>query len=167
MVPTRIRVGIGFDIHRLVQGRRLILGGVIIPFEKGLEGHSDADVLIHAICDAMLGAVALGDLGQHFPETDPRYQGISSLTLLRLVADLLSARSYRVESVDSNIIADEPKVARYIEKMRLRIARALELDIGLVSVKAKTHEGLGPLGEGEAIAAEAICLLEPTAAAKS
>ena len=161
MTPPRIRVGIGFDVHRLVEGRRLILGGVAIPCERGLEGHSDADVLLHSISDAMLGALALGDLGRHFPDTDPRYAGISSLTLIRLVADMLRGRGYRVDSVDANVIADAPKLAPHIEKMRLKIARALEVDLDSVSVKAKTHEGLGPLGNGEAIAAQAVCVLSP------
>ncbi len=158
---TRLRVGMGFDIHRLTVGRRLILGGVVIPFEKGLDGHSDADVLLHSISDAMLGALALGDLGRHFPDTDPRYEGISSLTLIRLIADLLRSRGYRVDSVDANVIADEPKLAPHIEKMRLKIARALEVDLDSVSVKAKTHEGLGPLGNGDAIASQAVCVLTP------
>ena len=139
----------------------MILGGVTIPYEKGLDGHSDADAVLHAICDAMLGALALGDIGSHFPDTDPRYRGISSLDLLRAVASLLRSRGFQVDSLDANIIAEAPKLSPYIERMRANIAGTLELDPGAVSIKAKTHEKLGPIGNGEAIAAQAICLVSP------
>lgn len=154
------RVGIGYDIHRLVEGRRLILGGVDVPFEKGLEGHSDADVLCHSICDALLGAAALGDLGQHFPDDDPRYQDASSITMLRLVEDLLRQRGFRVRCVDATILAEAPKLAPFIDRIRARLAGALHVSIDCVSVKAKSHEGLGAIGAGQAIAAQAVCLLD-------
>ena len=159
MTTQPVRIGIGFDIHRLVEGRKLILGGVEIPFEKGLEGHSDADVLSHSIGDALLGAAALGDLGQHFPDDDPRYEGASSLSLLRLVEDLLRHHGFRVHSVDSTVFAEVPKLAPFINRMRARLAGALGLAIDSVSVKAKTYEGLGAVGSGAAIAAQAVCLL--------
>lgn len=163
MSDAGIRAGIGFDIHRMAQGRPLVLGGVRIPNERGLEGHSDADALLHAICDAMLGALALGDIGRHFPDTDPRYRGISSLELLTSVAGLVRSRGYKVESLDATIIAEAPKLSPHIERMRTNIAGALEISSDTVSVKAKTHEGLGPIGHGEAIAAQAICLVSPLA----
>ena len=154
-----IRMGIGIDFHRLVRGRKLILGGVEVPFELGLEGHSDADVLLHAICDALLGAAALGDIGQHFPPGDPAYKDISSLVLLERVRELLAQAGYRPLQLDSVVIAEAPKLAPYIGEMRERIAGALGLPVGTVSVKATTCEGLGPLGRGEGIAAWAVALI--------
>ena len=154
-----MRIGIGYDIHRMVTGRKLILGGVEIPYEKGLFGHSDADVLTHAICDAILGAAALGDIGRHFPDTDPRFEGISSLKLLGEVGRMIEGR-YRISNVDSIIIAERPKLAPYIDQMRANIAETLNLRIDQVSVKATTSERLGPIGKGEAIAAWASVLIE-------
>jgi 2-C-methyl-D-erythritol 2,4-cyclodiphosphate synthase len=150
----------GYDIHRLVEGRKLILGGVDVPFEKGLQGHSDADVLCHSICDALLGAAALGDIGQHFPDDDPRYEDASSITMLRLVEDLLRHQGFRVRCVDATILAEAPKLAPFLDRIRARIARALNVNLDCVSVKAKTHEGLGDVGAGQAIAAQAVCLLD-------
>ena len=154
-----MRVGMGYDVHRLVEGRELIMGGVKIPYEKGLLGHSDADVLLHAIMDALLGAAALGDIGKHFPDTDPTYKGISSLVLLEKVGRLLESQSFLIENIDATIIAQAPKMRPYIDAMRENIASALELDIGHVNVKATTEEGLGFTGTGEGISAQAICLL--------
>ncbi len=154
-----MRVGQGFDIHALAAGRRLVIGGVAIPYERGLAGHSDADVLLHAICDALLGAAGLGDIGAHFPDTDPRYQGIDSRVLLRAVAQLLSAQGLRAVNVDSTIIAQAPQMAPHIGRMRENIAADLALDVADVNVKAKTAERLGALGRGEGIAAEAIALV--------
>jgi len=154
-----IRMGIGIDFHRLVPGRKLILGGVEVPFELGLEGHSDADVLLHAICDALLGAAALGDIGRHFPPGDPAYKDISSLVLLERVRELLAQAGYLPLQLDSVVIAEAPKLAPYIGEMRERIAGALGLPLGAVSVKATTSEGLGPLGRGEGIAAWAVALI--------
>jgi len=153
------RIGIGYDIHRLVEGRKLILGGVEIPFEKGLLGHSDSDVLTHAICDALLGAAALGDIGAHFPDTDPRFQGASSLDLLSHVVSLIAERGYAISNVDSIIIAERPKLAPHIPRMRERLAVVMGVTIGQVSVKAKTSEGLESVGRGEAMAAQAVVLL--------
>jgi 2-C-methyl-D-erythritol 2,4-cyclodiphosphate synthase len=160
------RVGIGYDIHRLVEGRKLVLGGVDIPFEKGLDGHSDADVLSHSIIDALLGAAALGDIGQHFPDDDPRYKDASSITMMRLVEDLLRSRGWRVHCVDATILAEQPKLAPHIERIRARLARALCVNTDCVSVKAKTHEGLGSIGAGQAIAVHAVCLLGSELAGK-
>ena len=154
-----MRIGTGYDVHRLTEGRDLILGGVNIPWEKGLLGHSDADVLIHAVMDALLGAAALGDIGQHFPDTDPRYKGISSILLLKHVASLLASHGYRVENIDAIIIAQQPKMAPHIPFMRENMAKALEIRLDQVSVKATTEEGLGFTGKGEGIAAQAVCLL--------
>lgn len=154
-----MRIGQGFDIHALVPGRKLIIGGVDIPYERGLAGHSDADVLLHAICDALIGAAGLGDIGAHFPETDPRYKGIDSRELLRAVAAMLSAKSFRVLNIDSTIIAQAPKMAPHIPSMRENIARDLDVELADVNVKAKTAERLGTLGRGEGIAAEAIALV--------
>ena len=159
MGDGEIRVGIGIDFHRLVPGRKLILGGVEVPFELGLEGHSDADVLLHAICDALLGAAALGDIGQHFPPGDPAYKDISSLVLLARVRELLAQAGYLPLQLDSVVIAEAPKLAPYIGEMRGRIAGALGLPVGAVSVKATTSEGLGPMGRGEGIAAWAVALI--------
>lgn len=155
-----MRIGQGFDVHALVEGRRLVVGGVEIPFERGLAGHSDADVLLHAITDALLGAAALGDIGRHFPDTDPRWKGADSRELLRQVAGLVRAAGYRVANVDATIIAQAPKMAPHTPAMVAAIAADLGLDAGRVNVKAKTTERLGFTGRGEGIAAEAVCLLE-------
>ena len=155
-----LRVGQGFDVHALVEGRRLVIGGVQIPHDRGLLGHSDADVLLHAICDALLGAAALGDIGRHFPDSDARYQGIDSRQLLRHVRHLLTQRGYRVVNVDATIIAQAPRMAPHIAAMVGHIAADLGLDAGAVNVKATTTEGLGFTGRGEGIAAQAICLVE-------
>lgn len=155
-----MRVGIGYDVHKLTEGRDMIIGGVKIPYEKGLLGHSDADVLLHAIMDALLGAAALGDIGKHFPDTDPRYKGISSIKLLECVADLLDKENYVVENVDATIIAQRPKMRPHIEEMEKNIAKALGIDVGQVNVKATTEEGLGFTGNGEGISSQAICALE-------
>ncbi|MBR2527676.1 MAG: 2-C-methyl-D-erythritol 2,4-cyclodiphosphate synthase [Blautia sp.] len=154
-----MRIGTGYDVHKLVKGRELILGGVNIPWEKGLDGHSDADVLIHAVMDALLGAAALGDIGQHFPDTDPRYKGIASTKLLKEVGILLKEKGYIVGNIDATIIAQKPKLAAYLPKMRENMARQLRIDVGCVSVKATTEEGLGFTGSGLGIAAQAVCLL--------
>jgi len=151
-----IRVGIGYDVHRLVEDRELILGGVNIPYEKGLLGHSDADVLLHAIKDALLGAAALGDIGKHFPDTDPKYKGASSIKLLIEVKNILNKKGYTTNNIDATIIAQKPKMAPHIEKMRKNIAQALEVDIVNINVKATTTEGLGFTGIGEGISAQAI-----------
>lgn len=155
-----MRIGTGYDVHRLTEGRELILGGVKIPYEKGLLGHSDADVLLHAIMDALLGAAALGDIGQHFPDTDEQYRGISSLELLKKVREILEEHFFFVGNVDATIIAQRPKLAPYREKMRQNIAQALEIPADRVSVKATTEEGLGFTGAGEGIAVQAAALLE-------
>ena len=154
-----MRIGMGYDVHRLVPERDLIIGGVNIPYEKGLLGHSDADVLLHAISDALLGAAALGDIGKHFPDTDPKYKGISSLLLLEEVGKLLEESFYFIENIDATIIAQAPKMRPYIDEMRANIAKALGIDVSQVNVKATTEEGLGFTGTGEGISAQAICLL--------
>ncbi len=154
-----MRIGQGFDIHALVAGRKLIIGGVDIPNERGLAGHSDADVLIHAICDALIGAAGLGDIGTHFPDTDPRYSGADSRVLLREVARLVASMGLRIANVDSTIIAQAPKMAPHIARMRQNIAVDLGIEEGAVNVKAKTAERLGTLGREEGIAAEAIALV--------
>lgn len=154
-----MRIGQGYDVHRLVEGRKLILGGVEIPYDKGLLGHSDADVLIHAVMDALLGAAALGDIGQHFPDTDPAYKGISSIELLRKVGKLLEQKGYIIENIDATIIAQRPKLAAYRPQMAKNIEQALNLEEGRVSVKATTEEGLGFTGTGEGISSQAITLL--------
>ena len=156
-----MRIGHGYDVHRLVEGRSLILGGVRIPFEKGLDGHSDADVLTHAVMDALLGAAAMGDIGKLFPDTDDRYLGADSIALLREVGRRLTEAGYRLGNLDATIIAQRPKLAPYIAQMRRNIADALRTDIGNISVKATTEERLGFTGSGEGIAAHAVCLLEP------
>ena len=158
-----MRIGQGYDVHKLVQGRDLILGGVNIPYEKGLLGHSDADVLVHAVMDALLGAAALGDIGQHFPDTDPAYKGISSIELLKKVGELLDGKGYVVENIDATIIAQRPKLAQYRPQMAANIADALHLDVSRVSVKATTEEGLGFTGTGEGISSQAITLLTEVA----
>lgn len=155
-----MRVGLGYDVHKLVEGRDLIIGGVNIPYEKGLLGHSDADVLLHAISDALLGAAALGDIGKHFPDTDPKYKGADSLKLLEHVGQLLEEHLYVIENIDATIIAQRPKMAPHIQAMRENIARALELDIDQVNVKATTEEGLGFTGTGEGISSQAVCMIE-------
>ena len=155
-----MRVGMGYDVHRLVEERRLILGGVEIPYEKGLLGHSDADVLLHAIMDAMLGAAALGDIGRHFPDTDPAYKGADSMVLLQACREKLRAAGYRVHNLDALICAQAPKMAPHIETMRANIARALALEVDAVNVKATTTERLGFVGDGAGISAYAVCLLE-------
>ncbi len=154
-----IRIGHGFDVHKLVLGRKCIIGGVDIPFDKGLEGHSDADVLLHAICDALLGAAALGDIGKHFPPTDMRYSGIDSRELLRHVVTLLKAKGYGVNNVDSTVICEQPKLSPYTEQMCINIAADCEVSVDAINVKASTTEKLGFTGRGEGIAAEAVCLL--------
>ena len=154
-----MRVGMGYDVHRLVEGRKLILGGVEIPYEKGLLGHSDADVLIHAIKDALLGAAALGDIGKHFPDTDPQYKGISSVELLKHVAKLLDENNYVIENIDATVIAQRPKLRPYMEEMTKNIAGALGIEENRLNLKATTEEGLGFTGTGEGMASQAICSL--------
>lgn len=156
-----MRVGLGYDVHKLVEGRDLILGGVKIPYEKGLLGHSDADVIVHAIMDALLGAAALGDIGQHFPDTDPKYEGISSIELLKHVGKLLEEHNYVIENIDSTIIAQRPKMMPHLPQMRKNVAEALGIEVNQVSIKATTEEGMGFTGTGEGISAQAICLLLP------
>ena len=155
-----MRIGHGYDVHRLVEGRRLILGGVEIPFEKGLLGHSDADVLTHAIMDALLGAAALGDIGKLFPDSDQAYEGADSLKLLERVVEVLKENGYMVGNVDATVLAQRPKLAPHIPQMRERLARAMGTDMGRVSVKATTEEGLSFTGAGEGIAAHAVALIE-------
>lgn len=155
-----MRIGMGYDVHRLTEGRDLILGGVKIPYEKGLLGHSDADVLLHAVMDALLGAAALGDIGKHFPDTDPAYEGASSMRLLEHVGKLLEERLYVVENIDATIIAQRPKMAPHIEEMRRNIAAALHLELDQVNMKATTEEGLGFTGTGEGISAQAVACLD-------
>jgi len=158
-----MRIGTGYDVHRLVEERKLILGGVDIPWEKGLLGHSDADVLLHAVMDALLGAAALGDIGKLFPDNDEAYRGISSMLLLEKVGEVLAKKGYRVGNIDSTIIAQAPKLAPHIPAMRQNIAAALQIDVDAVSVKATTEEKLGFTGKGEGIAAQAVCLIEKNA----
>lgn len=155
-----MRIGHGYDVHKLVEDRDLILGGVKIPFEKGLLGHSDADVLLHAVSDALLGAAGLRDIGYHFPDTDPAYKGADSLELLRIVGQKVGERGYRVSNVDVTLIAQKPKVGAYIPQMAANIAGALALDLDRVNVKATTEEGLGFTGNLEGIACHAVCLLD-------
>lgn len=154
-----MRVGLGYDVHKLVENRRLILGGVDIPYEKGLLGHSDADVLLHAIMDAMLGAAALGDIGKHFPDTDEAYKGISSMKLLEHTVALIKECGYTVGNIDATIIAQRPKMAPHIEAMRKNVAEAVGVPIENINIKATTEEGLGFTGSGEGIASQAVCLL--------
>ena len=154
-----MRIGQGYDVHRLVAERPLILGGIEIPYEKGLLGHSDADVLLHAISDALLGAAALGDIGAHFPDSDPAYRGADSAELLRAVGDLIRAAGYEIGNIDSTVVCQAPKLAPHIGAMRARIAEVLSLPVGAVSVKASTEEHMGFTGRGEGIAAHAVCLL--------
>ncbi|RHP50130.1 2-C-methyl-D-erythritol 2,4-cyclodiphosphate synthase [Clostridiaceae bacterium AF31-3BH] len=159
-----MRVGMGYDVHRLVEGRDLILGGVTIPYEKGLLGHSDADVLLHAIMDALLGAAALGDIGKHFPDTDDKYKGISSIKLLEHVGELLEEHNYQIVNLDATIIAQRPKMAPYIPQMVKNVAETLHIDESQVNIKATTEEGLGFTGTGEGISSQAICSLMPITA---
>ena len=158
-----MRIGQGYDVHRLVEGRKLVIGGVDIPYEKGLLGHSDADVLLHAVMDALLGAAALGDIGQHFPDSDERYKGISSIALLKEVGKILQENGYMIENIDSTVIAQRPKLLPYRPQMAENIAAALGIEKEQVSVKATTEEGLGFTGTGEGISAQAIALLSSVA----
>ena len=155
-----MRIGMGYDVHRLAENRKMIIGGVEIPYEKGLLGHSDADVLLHAIMDALLGAAALGDIGKHFPDTDPAYEGISSMKLLEKVGQLLEDNRYVIENIDATIIAQKPKMRPYIDIMRENIAGALGIELSQVNVKATTEEGLGFTGAMEGISSQAICMLQ-------
>ena len=155
-----MRIGHGYDVHRLIPGRKLILGGVEIPFEKGLDGHSDADVLVHAVMDAMLGALALGDIGKLFPDNDDAYLGADSIELLKKVRRVLQNHGWKLGNLDTTVIAQRPKLAPYVDAMRRRIADALETEVSNVSVKATTEEKLGCTGSGEGIAAHAVCLIE-------
>jgi len=155
-----MRVGHGYDVHKLVEGRDLVLGGVCVPYEKGLLGHSDADVLIHAVMDALLGAAALGDIGKAFPDNDDKFEGISSMVLLENVKNMLGSYGYKVLNIDCTIVAQKPKLAAYIETMRGNIAEVLGVDVGLINVKATTEEGLGFTGEGSGISAHAVCILD-------
>ncbi len=156
----KMRVGMGYDVHRLTAGRKLILGGVEIPYGKGLLGHSDADVLVHAVMDALLGAAALGDIGKHFPDTDPEYEGVSSIRLLEHVGRLLDEKGYVIENIDATVVAQRPKMRPYIEQMRENIATALRIETDQVNVKATTEEGLGFTGTGEGISSQAVCAVE-------
>ena len=158
-----MRIGMGYDVHKLVEGRKLILGGVQIPYEKGLLGHSDADVLLHAIMDALLGAAALGDIGKHFPDTDSAYKGISSIRLLEHVGKLIDDKLYVIGNIDATIIAQRPKMAPHIVQMRENVAKALHIDVDQVNIKATTEEGLGFTGTGEGISSQAIACLETIA----
>lgn len=155
-----MRIGHGYDVHRLVENRKLIVGGVDIPYIKGLLGHSDADVLLHAIMDSILGAAALGDIGKHFPDTDEKYRGVSSQRLLEHVGVLLSNKGFRLQNIDATIIAEKPKMFPHIEKMRENISETLKVPVDCINVKATTEEGLGFTGRGEGIAAHAVCLIE-------
>jgi len=155
-----MRIGQGYDVHALVQGRKLVVGGVTIPFEKGLAGHSDADVLIHAVCDALLGAAALGDIGLHFPDTDPKHRNANSRAFLREVAKKVRLAGFSIVNLDATIIAQAPKMAAHTAAMVANLAADLEIDLGQVNIKAKTAERLGAIGRGEGIAAEAIALLD-------
>lgn len=154
-----VRIGFGYDAHRLVSGRKLMLGGVEIPHSTGFEGHSDADILLHAVADALLGAAALGDIGHHFPNTDPRYKGIASLLLLKHVADSLTQHRYAVVNVDATVVLDEPRISPFVDQMRDNIASVLKISMQQVSIKATTHEGLGFIGEGKGGAAHAVAVL--------
>lgn len=154
-----MRIGMGYDVHKLVENRELVIGGVTIPYEKGLLGHSDADVLLHAVMDALLGAAALGDIGKHFPDTDPQYKGISSIKLLQKVGSLLEEHCFLIENIDATIIAQAPKMRPYIDEMQKNIADALGIETSQVNVKATTEEGLGFTGQGEGISSQAVCML--------
>ena len=154
-----MRIGMGYDVHKLVEGRKLILGGVDIPYEKGLLGHSDADVLVHAIMDALLGAAGLDDIGKHFPDTDPKYKGISSILLLKHVGELVRENGYTIGNIDATVVAQRPKLRPYIDEMRKNMADALGIDVKDINVKATTEEGMGFTGEGMGMSSTAICLL--------
>jgi len=158
-VSIGMRVGSGYDVHRLVQGRRLVIGGVVIPFDKGLSGHSDADVLLHAVCDALLGAGGLGDIGQHFPDTDPTFEGISSMELLSRAFQLVRAKGFFVNNVDATVLAEAPRIDEHRSAIRANIAGVLEMESEDVNIKATTMEGLGAIGKGEAIAAMCVVTL--------
>lgn len=155
-----LRIGHGFDCHRLVSGRELWLGGVLIPHNKGLSGHSDADVLIHAVCDALLGAMAEGDIGRHFPDTDERYRNIDSKLLLKKVSELMAEKGWQIMNLDTSLILEAPRITPYIDMMRKSMAAVLDIDPGKLSVKATTTEGLGPEGRGEGVSAHAVALLK-------
>lgn len=155
-----VRVGYGYDIHQLVEGRKLMLGGVHVPFDRGLDGHSDADVLLHAVCDAILGALALGDIGVHFPDTDSRFKDIASLELLSRVVTMANEKGYTVGNIDVSLVAERPKIAAYTVAMRENTAKAACISSDRVSIKATTAEGLGPIGRGEGIAAHAVVLMK-------
>ena len=155
-----MRVGIGYDVHKLVIGRKLVLGGVVIPFEKGLLGHSDADVLVHAVCDALLGAAAMGDIGLHFPDTDPKFKNISSLKLLAETNAMVRSKGLAIVNIDTVIFAETPKIGPYRKKMQEKLARTVEVDPDCINIKATTTEGLGVIGSGEGIAAMSVALLE-------
>jgi 2-C-methyl-D-erythritol 2,4-cyclodiphosphate synthase len=155
-----VRIGHGYDVHRLVEGRKLMLGGVVIPFARGLDGHSDADVLLHAICDALLGSLSLGDLGIHFPDTDPRYKDSDSLKLLKRVTSMVKEKGFFIGNIDATIIAEQPKLSGYIAQMKDTIAHTVGIDKGNISIKATTTEGLGFVGRGEGIAVHAVVLME-------
>ena len=154
-----MQIGIGYDVHRLVTGRQLILGGVLIPFEKGLLGHSDADVLVHAVCDALLGSVGLGDIGLHFPDTDPQYKNISSLKLLAQTNEMVRQKGFTICNIDTTIFAEAPKIGPYRDTMQKNLAHAVEVDPGCINIKATTTEGLGIIGQGEGIGAMAVALV--------
>jgi len=157
--PPNARIGTGYDVHRLVVGRDLVLGGVLIPFEKGTLGHSDGDALTHAITDAILGALALGDIGQHFPDTDPEFEGAYSIDLLKHVAELIFEKGWIVSNLDATLVLQQPKVMQYLPEMRQKLAAAIKISADQVSVKATTTEGLGMTGQGDAVVAQAVCLL--------
>ena len=159
LIQPTTRIGFGYDVHRLTTGRKLILGGVDIPFEKGLDGHSDADVLLHAVCDALFGAAGLGDIGKHFPDTDPRFKGISSLLLLKHVGDLLAQHRISVVNVYATVVLEHPKIAPYIDEMRSNIAGVLNITPAQISIKATSNEGMGFVGSGEGAAAHAVALI--------
>ena len=157
-----VRVGHGYDVHRLIEGRPLVLGGVGIPFSKGLEGNSDADVLLHAVCDALLGSLALGDIGVHFPDSDPQFKDIKSLELLGMVEEMVRERGFRIGNIDVTLVAEQPKIAGHIPQMQENIARTAQLEKDRISIKATTTEGLGFVGKGEGIAAHAVVLVVET-----
>ena len=155
-----MRIGIGYDVHRLIRGRKLVLGGVAIPFKKGLLGHSDADVLVHAVCDALLGAAGLGDIGLHFPDTDPEYKDVSSIKILAKTYKLVSGKKFKIMNLDSTIFAEAPKLSPYTEEMKKNIARTIEIEPECVNIKATTFEGLGMIGKGEGIGAMCVVLIQ-------
>jgi 2-C-methyl-D-erythritol 2,4-cyclodiphosphate synthase len=155
-----MRIGIGYDVHRLVTGRKLVLGGIVIPFEKGLLGHSDADVLVHAVCDALLGAAAMGDIGMHFPDTDPKFKNISSIKLLAETVAMLQRNGFSIGNIDSTIFAESPKIGPYRKLMQEKLAATVEVEPNCINIKATTTEGLGIIGNGEGIAAMSVALLE-------